>query len=81
MANHTAFLTLIMYLHFYVPVEKSKFLSTGTDGVTALVRETGEVTVFPVSCDKEGTDLRLPCCYGATLSHCTEKVNSAGLIF
>lgn len=81
MANHTAFLTLIMYLHFYVPAKKSKFLSTGTDGVTASVRKTGEVTVVPVLCDKEGTDFRRPCCYGAALSHCTVKVNSAGLTF
>ena len=79
MANRAAFPTLIVYLHCYVPVTKSKFLSTGTDGVTVSVRKTGEVTVVPASCDKEGTHLRQPCHYGAALSHCTEQVNSAGL--
>lgn len=79
MAICTAFPTLMVYLHCYVPVTKSKFLSTGTDGVTASVRKTEEVTVVSVLCDKEGTYLRWRCRYGAALSHCTVKVNSAGL--
>lgn len=78
MADGTALLILVVYLFCHVPVTISMFLS-GTDGFTVSVRKTWEVTVVPTSWDKEGTHLRQLCCYGSTLSHFTEKVNSARL--